>query len=592
DINCYINMKEIAKEMKPIKRRKRGHFMMDFENTIKRKKAGTWKAVVTILFLCMTVIASDKMPAGTVQAETSGDYEYRVNDNGTTVTITKYTSSDTTLVIPSTLDGKSVTSIGQRAFANCDNLTSITIPVGVISIGERAFAGCSSLTSITIPEGVTTIGDEAFVSCSSLTSITIPESVIRMWRAFVDCSSLTSIQVKSGNQKYDSRNNCNAIIDTETNTLLAGCCKTIIPESITTIGDYSFAGCNSLTSITIPEGVTTIKCGAFYLCSSLTSITIPSSVTTIEEDTFMDCSSLTSITIPEGVTTIQPDTFSGCSSLTNITIPSSVTAILENAFSGCSNLTSITVPSNVTRIGDNVFSGCPNTMIVYADADSRAAEYAKASGFTVKPIEKKPTNDNPTPAASGTILTVSDLQCTVKVVSDNATNPTVTYTGTTSKTAATVTIPATVTVDNITYKVTGIAENAFKNNKKITKVTIGANITTIGANAFNGCTKLKTVSIGANVTTINAKAFYKCTKLTKITIPAKVETIGKQAFYGCKNLKNITIKTTKLTNKKIGSKAFKGIHAKATIKVPKKKLADYKKILKKKGVGSKAKIKK
>ena len=95
-----------------------------------------------------------------------------------------------------------------------------------------------------------------------------------------------------------------------------------------------------------------------------------------------------------------------------------------------------------------------------------------------------------------------------------------------------------------------------------------------------------------DVTTINAMAFYKCTKLTKITIPAKVETIGKQAFYGCKNLKNITIKTTKLTNKKIGSKAFKGIHAKATIKVPKKKLADYKKILKKKGIGAKAKIKK
>ncbi len=192
----------------------------------------------------------------------------------------------------------------------------------------------------------------------------------------------------------------------------------------------------------------------------------------------------------------------------------------------------------------------------------------------------------------GTTVTDDASNCKVKVLSNNTKTPTVEYVAATNKNATSIIIPSTVTIDNITYKVVRIAADAFKNNKKITKVTIGRNVTTIETNVFYGCTKLKTISVGSNVTTIGAKAFYKCTALTKITIPAKVKKIGKQAFYGCKKLKTITIKTTKLTSKTVGSKAFKGIHSKATIKVPKKKLADYKKVLKAKGVGSKVKIKK
>ncbi|MDD6069246.1 MAG: leucine-rich repeat domain-containing protein [Clostridiales bacterium] len=161
---------------------------------------------------------------------------------------------------------------------------------------------------------------------------------------------------------------------------------------------------------------------------------------------------------------------------------------------------------------------------------------------------------------------------------------TVEYVSTISRSTATVTIPSTVTIDNVTYKVTGIADDAFKNNKTVKKVVIGKNVTTIGNSAFSGAVKLKAVTIGANVTSIGDKAFYKCTALTKITIPSKVTKIGKSAFYGCKNLKNITIKTTKLTTKKVGSKAFYGIHKKATIKVPKSKYKAYKTMLKGKGL--------
>lgn len=156
----------------------------------------------------------------------------------------------------------------------------------------------------------------------------------------------------------------------------------------------------------------------------------------------------------------------------------------------------------------------------------------------------------------------------------------------------TVKIPDNITIDGTTYTVTSVAKNAFKNNKKIKSVIIGSNVKTIGDNAFAGCSNLLSVTIGNNVTTIKPKAFYKCTKLKSVTIPSKVSRIGKQAFYGCKKLRSITIKTTKLKNSNVGSKAFKGIYKKATVKVPKKKLSAYKKMLKSKGVGSKAKIKK
>ena len=168
----------------------------------------------------------------------------------------------------------SVKSIGSYAFLYCKGLTSITIPNSVTSIGGFAFEGCSGLTSITIPNSVTSIGDYAFYVCSGLTSITIPNSVTSIGSyAFSDCSGLTSITVEKGNTKYDSRDNCNAIIETNTNKLIAGCKNTIIPNSVMSVGESAFYGCSGLTSITIPNSVTSIGNWAFYYCSGLTSIT-------------------------------------------------------------------------------------------------------------------------------------------------------------------------------------------------------------------------------------------------------------------------------------------------------------------------------
>lgn len=191
----------------------------------------------------------------------------------------------------------------------------------------------------------------------------------------------------------------------------------------------------------------------------------------------------------------------------------------------------------------------------------------------------------------GAILTDSLTQARYKVVKPGTENATVEYVKSTA-TGTSLTVPATVTIDGVIYRVTSIGANAFKNNTKLLKVKIGENVTTIGAGAFYGCSKLKSITLGKNVTSIGNKAFYKCTRLTKITIPSKVKKIGKQAFYNCRKLKNITIKTSKLTSGRVGSKAFKGIHSKAVIKVPKKKLKSYRKLLKARGIGKKVKVKK
>ena len=270
----------------------------------------------------------------------------------------------------------SVTTIGEGAFLGDKSLTSITIPSSVTTIGEGAFVWCKSLTSINIPNSVTTIEKSAFMCCQSLTNINIPNSVTTIGEgAFSGCDSLTSINIPSsvvtikGNPFYnwygDLYNESKVFIyedhvlfNKSKTTLIAYRAKKTnytIPNSVTTIGEHAFSGCDSLTSINIPNSVTTIGEGAFSGCDSLTSINIPNSITTIGNSAFAYCKSLTSINIPNNVTTIGEETFSDCDSLISINIPSSVTTIEDWAFRGCINLPSHIKSDIIQRFGEKVF---------------------------------------------------------------------------------------------------------------------------------------------------------------------------------------------------------------------------------------------
>ena len=276
----------------------------------------------------------------------------------------------------------SVKSIGKYAFYECLGLTSVIIGNSVTSIGHSAFYCCSSLISVTIGNSVTSIGDYAFEGCSDITSINIPASVTSIgFQAFFGCSSLKSITVDEKNTKYDNRNNCNAIIEKESNTLIVGCRNTIIPNSVTSIEGSAFYGCSNLASITIPESVTSIKYYAFAGCSNLSSIIVEKG--NKKYDSRNDCNAIIekesntliagcmNTIIPNSLTSIGKGAFASCSNLTFIIIPNSVTSIGESAFENCSGLTSITCESETPPVcKDCVFDGVNESILVNVPANS------------------------------------------------------------------------------------------------------------------------------------------------------------------------------------------------------------------------------
>jgi surface protein len=345
----------------------------------------------------------------------------------------------------------------------------------VTSISAGAFSGCSGVTSVVIPNSVTSIAGcfdwggfyagGAFENCG-ITSLVIPSSVTSIGTgAFSGCGKLTSIVVDEGNTEYDSRDNCNAIIGTNTNVLIAGCNNTVIPEGVTSIGACAFKKCEGLTSLALPNSVTSIGVSAFENCSGLTSIVIPEGVSFIWCFTFNGCSSLTSITIPKSVTFIGRnttsgdfwDTFSDCSSLTDVycyaeKAPDASASVFKN--------------SNIENATLHVPAGCKDA-------------YAAAEGWKdFKEIREVVIEDE--------IAYVPDVE-----------EKTVTVQNSSGESVKEVEIKSAVELDGEKYEVKAIGDGAFENNTTMEKVTIPESVTSIGEKAFAGCTNLKVIYLYA-----------------------------------------------------------------------------------------------
>ncbi len=262
--------------------------------------------------------------AGAASAAEGGNFQYSFINDGTAVEITSFNGTGVSVVIPSVIDGKPVTSIGERAFCNCTGLTTVTIPNSIIIIGAWAFQNCYSLTSMTIPNSVSSIGTGAFYGVG-LRSVIIPNSVTLIADdLFFGCYSLTSVT---------------------------------IPVSITSIGSYSFGNCYQLNNVVIPKSVTSIGIGAFYNCG-LKTVAIPESISTVEDRCFQGCYALTSVTIPVSVTSIGSYAFNNCYALSSVTIPSNISSLGDYLFGNCYNLISVTVTGSVSSIGTGAFNNC------------------------------------------------------------------------------------------------------------------------------------------------------------------------------------------------------------------------------------------
>ena len=459
--------------------------------------------------------------------------------NYTTYYYSQYPRPTGDLVIPSEVvyGGKtySVISIGQRAFDQCSDLTSVTIPSSVKSIGLSAFYYCYGLESINIPSGVTSIGSGAFYYCPGLESITIPNSV-------------------------------------------------------TTIGSEAFYYCTGLTSINIPSSVTTIGSNAFDRCDNIETLTYN---TNALGSTFKKLKSLKTVNIGDDVTIIDNYAFNECKGLTSITIPSSVTTIGNYAFKDCSGLKSatITIPSSVTEIGDYAFNGCYDVKEFIFEGETAPTFGRQVFGSTnMCPIyvqsfaayEEYTTADN-----------MSDYSERVKIVPIEVDGFKYerkgdgTFAVLANNYSGDVVIPSSIDIDGETIPVTAIGAKAFYNCSELTSISIPSSITSIGGNAFFGCTNMTTVTlecsivftsdniygsvknvfgnqvteciIGESVTTISSYAFKDCSGLKSLTIPSSVTSISVFTFNGC-SIENLTYNTNAIGNAFRGRTSLKTVN--------------------------------
>ena len=490
---------------------------------------------------CAQVNAQDDTNNEQQTANAENGFEYTVT--GDEATITGYTGSAKSLVIPSELGGKPVTEIGIFAFALCGSLTEVTIPEGVTSIGNSAFSSCSSLTKVTIPKSVTSIGNDAFAHCSSLTKVTIPEGVTSIGAgAFQSCGSLTEVTIPKsvetigeiafdecealatvyygGTQEdwdalkntIDNGNNplLNATImytpqesdftytENDTGVTITGYTGStgniVIPSElggkpVTAIGEDAFYQNKTITSVKIPEGVESIGKQAFFVCSSLKEVRIPEGVTSIGNSAFAQ-TNLTEVEIPKSVKNIERYAFNGCGNLEEVTIPGGVQSTGNNAFAYCSRLKQVIISDGVEIIGGSAFYGCSSltevtipksvTSIGYAAFNECEALATVYYGGSQTDWGKISIGSDNDP------LTKAEIICAIQESNGfvyTVTGDEATITGYTGS-AESLVIPSELGGK----PVTAIADKAFEGYKNIVNIYIPKTIKAIGEDAFQNAT--------------------------------------------------------------------------------------------------------
>lgn len=482
--------------------------------------------------------------------------------------------------------------IGDFAFAECQNLSSITLPETINAIDEYAFYKCSSLESINIPESVTTIGKGAFYFCESLRSIIIPNGVTRIESyTFKSCSQLESVIVPDCLESIDSLafQNCTSLAsislpDCVTRIAREAFCwcsslkSFCVPESLTEIDDFVFANCSELKSITIHEGVTSIGKSAFYLCNSLEAVHLPESITKIERDAFFNCSKITSVVIPNNVISIGANVFGQCTSLASVILPDNLSCLSDSCFYSCSSLRSIDIPSGVKTIGISVFARCGKmTSIVIPEAVTRIDNTAFFACEQLKSVVLPNGNGFKSIGNNAFRACISldsiEIPAGVENLGEGV------FDGCTSLKSLSLpchisSIERSFCRDCISLSsivipegVTRIGEQAFRNCSSLSSVTLPLSLSTINESAFSGCSSITSIELHNNVTDIQSYAFSGCSNLESVNIPEGLSFLRSWTFANCSRLCSITIPSSV---KSIETGAFLFCTSLKTVVIPEK----------------------
>ena len=287
-----------------------------------------------------------EVPQTWPQVKENEEYKYQLYEDY--VEITEYLGSKTDLVVPTELDGKPITQIGDSAFSSAEKLVRVDLPDCITAIGENAFNGNEELVDVAMPEDLTTLGMGAFDGCTNLVRIDIPIGVTEIKdNTFNECEALMKVTGAEGVTKIGTAafNGCLELAEIK------------LYKGIVSIGEQAFMGCTSLEEIKLPTTLTDIGMEAFSGCTALMAVTIPKNVESIEENTFLGCSALQELTIKKGVTVIGTGAFMDCTALQEVIFPSTIVSIGTDAFSNCQNLASVSIGKKVKSVKAGAFAG-------------------------------------------------------------------------------------------------------------------------------------------------------------------------------------------------------------------------------------------